>query len=311
MPSDICFNCGKLSKFLVVYPELQTSVKANQVNTSPTNTSSRKFNNRRTRNPRERKLQHRANNLLVKTNALTWQFTLDGGLRDIGLHGAFELLDQSAAESKESFGIEADDIQICYDVWRELAKEGFLPLDDDQSLHYLGQDLMEDLDMCAENQSMMVIDEDAKAENPEDEKKRKTDADDEDSEYGGAEGSDGDSFPTKKLVAMARHCTTMTFQWEPSRPVERISREARPLYNDLCAWNFTDATSPAISGATLVEDEELSPLTSDCKFSFEYELESMDWDRNSNCSTSASVRGQLVECRVVVGGQAYEWDIFL
>ena len=311
MPSDICFNCGKLSKFLVVYPELQTSVKAKQVNTSPTNTSSRKFNNRRTRNPRERKLQHRANNLLVKTNALTWQFTLDSGLRDIGLHGAFELLDQSAAESKESFGIEADDIQICYDVWRELAKEGFLPLDDHQSLHYLGHDLMEDLDMCAENQSMMVMEEDAKAENPEDEKKRKTDADDEDSEYGGPEGSDGDSFPTKKLVAMARHCTTMTFQWEPSRPVGRISREARPLYNDLCAWNFTDATSPAISGATLVEDEELSPLTSDRKFSFEYELESMDWDRNSNCSSSASVRGQLVECRVVVGREAYEWDIFL
>ena len=284
MPSDICFNCGKLSKFLVVYPELQTSVKANQENTSPTNTSSRKFNNRRTRNPRERKLQYRANNLLMETNALTRQFNLDGGLRDIGLHEASELLDQSAAD---------------------------LPLDDDQSLHYLGHDMIEELDMCADNQSMMVMEEDAKAENPEDEKKRKTDADDEDSEYGGAEGSDGDSFPTKKLVAMARHCTTMTFQWEPSRPVERISREARPLYNDFCAWNFTDATSLAISGATLVEDEELSPLTSDRKFSFEYELESMDWDRNSNCSSSASVRGQLVECRVVVGGQAYEWDIFL
>ena len=311
MPSDICFNCGKLSKFLVVYPESQSSVEVNQVNSSPTNTSSRKFNKRRTRNPRERKLQHRANNLLVKTNALTWQFNLDGGLRSIGLHEASELLDQSAAESQEYFGIEADDIQIYYDVWRELAKEDFLPPDDDQSLHYLGHDLIEELDMCADNPFMMDIEEDAKAENPEDEEKWKNDADDEDSGYGDAEGSDGDFFPSNKLVAMARHCTTMTMQWEPSLPVERISREARPLYNDLCAWNFTDATSPAISGATLVEDEELSPLTSDRKFSFEYELDSMDWDRNSNYSSSASVRGQLVECRVVVGGQAYEWDIFL
>ena len=328
MPSDICFNCGKLSKFLVTYPELEKSVKANHVSTSPSNIGSTNFKKGCTRNRRERKLEHRANKLPV-----------------------------------------AEDIQIHYDVWRDLAEEESAPLDDDLNLHYLGHDLMEELDMeddinlhylghdlmeeldmeddinlhylghnlmeeldmAADHQFMTDIEEDARAENADDEDEEANYADDEDSEYGDAEGSDGDFFPSKKLVEMARHCTTL--QWQPSAPVERISRKAQPLYNDHCAWNFADATSCARSGATLVEDDEISPLTSPRRFSFDfgcesftsapkssfddgYELDrqfldSMDWDRNSNCSSSATVRNQLVECRHMVGGRVYEWDIFL
>ncbi|KAK0509787.1 hypothetical protein JMJ35_008181 [Cladonia borealis] len=306
MPSDICFNCGKLSKFLVTYPELENSVKANHVSTSPSNIGSTNFKKGWTRNRRERKLEHRANRLPV-----------------------------------------AEDIQIHYDVWRDLAEEESAPLDDDLNLHYLGHDLMEELDMgddlnlhylghnlmeeldmAADHQFMTDIDEDARAENADDEDEAANYADDEDSEYGDA---DSDFFASKKLVEMARRCITL--QWEPSAPVERISRKAQPLYNDLCGWNFADAISCARSGATLVEDNEISPLTSPRRFSFDfgcesftsapkssfddgYELDrqfldSMDWDRNSNCSSSATVRNQLVECRHMVGGRVYEWDIFL
>lgn len=248
----------------------------------------------------------------MKQNALIWQFNLDGGLRDIELRDAFELLAQDTTDSPEYFGIEAEDIQIYYDVWRDLAQEEAAPLDDDLNLHYLGHNLMESFDMAVDHQFMMDIEECAKAENAEDEDEWANDADDEDSEYGDAQDSDGSSFPSNKLDEMARRCTTMTMQWEASLPVERISRKAQALYNDLCAWNFTDATSCTISGATLVEDDdELSPLTSARKFSFEYELDSMDWDGDSNCSSSATVRNQLIECRHVVGGQAYEWDILL
>ena len=293
----------------MTYPELENSVKANHVSTSPNNTGSTNSRKGCTRNRRERKLEHRANKLLG-----------------------------------------AEDIQIYYDVWRDLAQEESAPLDDeltlhylghnlmeeldmddDLNLHYVGHNLMEELDMAADHHFMTDIEEDARAENADDEDGEANYADDEDSEYGDAEGSDGDFFPSKKLVEMARRCTTL--QWEPSAPVERISRKARALYNDLCAWNFTDTTSCARSGATLVEDDELSPLTSARKFSFDFGcesftsapkssfddgceldrqfLDSMDWDRNSNCSSSATVRNQLVECRHMVGGRVYEWDIFL
>ena len=306
MPSDICFNCGKLSKFLVTYPELENSVKANHVSTSPSNIGSTNFKKGCTRNRRERKLEHRANKLPV-----------------------------------------AEDIQIHYDVWRDLAEEESAPLDDDLNLyylghdlmeeldmeddlnlHYLGHNLMEELDMAADHQFMTDIEEDARAENADDEDEEVNYADDEDSEYGDA---DSDFFPSKKLVEMARRCITL--QWEPSAPVERISRKAQPLYNDLCGWNFADATSCARSGATLVEDDEISPLISPRRFSFDFGcesftsapkssfddgygldrqfLDSMDWDRNSNCSSSATVRNQLVECRHMVGSRVYEWDIFL
>ena len=247
----------------------------------------------------------------MKQNALIWQFNLDGGLRDKEIHDAFEFLAQDTTDSQESFGIEAEDIQIYYDVWRDLAQEESALLDNDLNLHYLGHNLMESLDMAADHQFMTDIEECAKAENVEDEDEWANDADDEDSEYGDAQDSDCSSFPSNKLDEMARRCTTITMQWEASLPVERISRKAQGLYNDLCAWNFTDAEFCTISGATLVEDDELSPLTSARKFSFEYELDSMDWDGNSNCSSSATVRNQLIECRHVVGSQAYEWDILL
>ena len=310
MPSDICFNCGNLSKFLAAYPESETSVKADQGSTGLSNTCSMNFSKGYTRDRRERKLEHRTNKLLVKQNAMNWQFNLDGGLRDIGLH--------DPSDSQEYFGVEAEDIQIYYDVWRDLAQEEPAPLDDDLNLHYLGHNLMASLDRCAENHFLTDIEEDAKAENPEDEDEKANDADDEDSAYGDAQDSDGSCFPSNKLVEVARRCITMTMQWEASLPVERVSRKAQALYNDLCAWDFTDATSCAVLGATLIDEDELSPLTSARKFSFDdgYELDrqtidSMDWDGNSDCSSSATVRNQLIECRHVVGGQAYEWDILL
>ena len=271
----------------MTYPELENSVKANHVSTSPSNTSSTNFKKGCTRNRRERKLEHRANKLRVAKN-----------------------------------------IHIHYDVCRDLAEEESAPLDDDLNLHYLGHSLMEELDMAADHQLMTGIEEDARAANAVDEDEEANFADDEDSEYGDA---DSNFFPSNKIVEMARHCTTL--QWIPSAPVKRISRKAQPLYNDLCEWNFADATSDARSQATLVDDGELSPLTSPRKFSFDfgcesftsapqssfgdgYELDrqslvSMDWDGNSDCSSSASVRDQLVECRHVVGGKVYEWDIFL
>lgn len=336
MPSDICFNCGTLSKFLAAYPELETSVKANEEATGLNITGSTKFKKTFTRNRRERKLSNRANNFLTKTNALTWQSNLDGGLRDIklrdiGLLNASELLARYGTESQESFGIEDEDIKIPDDAWRDSDQEESAPLDEDLNLHYLGHNLMEELDMAADHQSMTEIEEDAKAENAEDEDEWGSDADDEDSECGDAQGSDGDFSLSQKLFEMARSCTTL--QWEPSLPVERISRKAQALYNDLCGWNFTGATSCAISGATLVEDDELAPLASARKFSFDYGcesftsaprssfddgygldrlfLDSMDWDGDSSCSSSASVRNQLVECRHMVGGKVYQWDIFL
>ena len=247
----------------------------------------------------------------MKQNALIWQFNLDGGLRDNEMHDAFEFLTQDPTDSQEPFGIEAEEIQIRYDLWNDLAQEESAPLDDDLDLHYLGHNLMESLDMAADHQFMTGIEECAEAENAKEEDELANDADDEDSEYGDAHDSDGSFFPRNKLDEMAQRCTTMTMQWEASLPVERISRKAHAFYNDLCAWNFTDATSCAISGAALAEDDELSPLTSARKFSFEYELDSMDWDGNSDCSPSATVRNQLIECRHVLDGQAYEWDILL
>ena len=228
MPSDICFNCGKISKFLVRYPESENSVKANHASTSPSNTGSTNFRKGCKRNRRERKLEHRANKLRV-----------------------------------------AEVIQVHYDVWRDLAEEKSAPLDEDLSLHYLGHNLMEELDMAADHQFITHIEEDARAENAVDEDEEANYADDEDSEYGDA---DSDFFPSKKIVEMARHCTTL--QWIPSAPVKRISRKAQPLYNDLCEWRFADATSCARSETTLVEHEELSPLTSPRKFSFDFGCES-------------------------------------
>ena len=290
----------------MTYPKLENSVKANHVSTSPSNTGSTNFRKGCKRDRRERKLEHRANKLRV-----------------------------------------AENIQIHYDVWRDSAEEESAPLDEDLSLHYLGHDLMEELDMeddpnvhywvhnlmeeldmAAGHQFMTDIDEEARAENADDEDEEANYADDEDSNYGDA---DSDFFPSKKLVEMAQHCTTL--QWIPSAPVERISRKAQPLYNDLCAWNFADAASDARSQATLVDDDELSPLTSPRKFSFDFgcesftsapqssfddrygldrqSLDSMDWDGNSNCSSSAAARNQFVECRHMVGSRVYEWDIFL
>ena len=335
MPSDICFNCGNLSKFLVAYCESKTAVKADQISKCPTKTISTNFNKGCERTRRERKLEHRANKLSVKPNALNRQSNLDDGLRDNELHDAFEVLAQDTTDAQEPFGIEAEDIQIYYDVWRDLAQEESAPLDDDlnlhylgynlmdsldmsadDNLHYLGRNLMESLDMAADNYFMLDIEEDAKAENAEYQDEEADDADDEDSAYGDARDSDGSFFPSNTIVEMARNCPTL--QWEASLPVERISRKAQALYNDLCGWNFTDATSCALSGATLVEDDELSPLTSARKFSFGdgYELDrqvldNMDWDGNSDFSSSATVRNQIVECRHIVGGQAYEWDILL
>ena len=249
MPSDICFNCGKLNKFLVTYPELENSVKAHHVSTSPNNSGSTKFKKGCKRNRRGRKLDHRLNKLCV-----------------------------------------AKDIQTHYDVWRDLAKEEPAPLNEDLTLHYLGHDLMEELDMAADHQFMTDIEEDARAENADDEDEEANYADDEDSEYGDA---DSDFFPSKKLIEMVRHCSTL--QWEPSAPVERISRKAQPLYNNLCAWKFADATSWAGSGVTLVEDGELSPLTSSRKFSFDYGCESLTSPRKSIFDDGYELDRQLLD----------------
>ena len=280
-----------------------------QVSTGPTITGSTKSNNGPKRNRRERKFEYRASKLLVEPSPLIWQFNLDGRLRDKEFHDTFEL-PQGITDSQESFGVQAEDIQICHDVWRDLAQEDSVLLDDDLNLHYIGHNLMESLEY-ADDQSMTDTEEGRKAENAEDGDEEAMDADDEDSEYGDIRSSDGIT-----IVEMAQQFPTM--QWEASLPAERISRKAQALFNDLCGWNFADATSCAILGAALVEDDGLSPLDSSRKFWFDdgYELDrqildSMDWDRNCDSDSSATMRNQIVECRHLVGGQAYEWDILL
>ena len=296
MPSDICFDCGKLSEFLVAYPELE----ANQLSTGSTNSSSTNSNKRYTRLRRERKLEYRASKRLVKRDAMSWQFNLDGGLRDEEFHNASELLAQDITNPQEYSGIQTEDIHVYYDIWEDSAQDESTLLDDeDLNIHYLGRNLMESLDMAVDNQF---------------------DADDEDSEFGDADGSDGSFAPNSMIVALAQRCGTL--QWEPSLPEEKISRKAQGLYNHLCGWNFADAmTARGVSGTTLVEDDEISPLDSARKFSFEEGgeqldrgfWESSDWDGDGYCSdsSSATVRNQVVECRRVVGGLAYEWDILL
>ena len=310
LPSDICFNCGKLSKFLVAYPEHE----ANQESTGLTNSCYVNTNKRYTRLQRERKLEYRANKLRVeKTFAMNWQFNLDGGLRDEKLRDGSELPVQDVTDPQEYSGIQIEDIHVYYDIWEDPAQddiwddlsqdESTLLDDDDLNLHYLGHNLMASLDMAA-------------AENY-------FDPDDEDSEYGDAD----DSFaPNSFIIKMAQRCGTL--QWEASLPVERISRKAQGLYNHLCGWNFADAmTARVVLGATLVEDDdEILPLDSAEKFSFEGEekeeldrgfWESWDGDEDGDgvryCSDSseATVRDRVVECRRVVGGLAYEWDILL
>ena len=356
MPSDICFDCGKLSKFLVAYPELEASVEANQVTTGPTNSCYTNSHKRYMRLRRERKLEYRANKLLAKSNATSWQFDLDGRLRDEEVHDIFELPAQDITDSQEYFGIQTEDIHVYYDIWEDLAQDELALLDDDLNLHYLGRDLMASLDMAADNRfeaalldddlnlyyldhnlmesldmaadnrfEAALLDDDLNlyylghnlmesldmaAEN----QFEANDADDEDSEYGDPDGS---FAPNNIIVKMAQRCTTL--QWEASLPVERISRKAQGLYNNLCEWNFADATSCARSGAALVEDAEISPLASVRKFSFDdgceeldrRALERVDGDGYCSDSSSATVRNQLVECRRVVDGQAYEWDILL
>ena len=327
MPSDICFGCGKLSKFLVAYPELEASLKANQVRTGPTNSCSTNSNKRYTRLRRERKLEYRANKLHAKTNAMTWQFNLDGRLRDEELLNTAELPAQDVADSREYSGIQTEDIHVYYDVWEDIAQDESALLDDDDlNLHYLGRNLMASLDMAADNHfEAALLDDDLNLrclgrnlmESLDMAADNQFDADDEDSEYGDADGSDGSFVPSRLIVKMAQHSTTM--QWEPSLPVDRISRKAQGLYNHLCGWRFADATtSCARAGAGLGEDDEISPLTSARRFSFEEgeELErgflgSVDGDGYCSDSSSATVRNQVVECRRIVGGQAYEWDILL
>ena len=218
MPSDICFDCGKLSKFLVAYPELEASVEANQGNTGSADCCCTNSNKAYTRLRRERKLEYRANKLVDKWNAMSWQFNLDGGIRDEEVRDVAELEAQDIADLEEYCGIQSEDIHVYYDAWEDLAQDEAALLDDDLNLHYLGRDLMASLDMAADKQS------------------EANDADDEDSEYGDSEGSfTSNGF----IVKMAQHCTTL--QWEPSLPVERISRKAKGLYNHLCEWNFADA----------------------------------------------------------------------
>ena len=329
MPSDICFDCGKLSKFLVAYPELE----ANQESTGLTNSYSTNSNKRYTRLRRERKLEYRANKRFDKSNAMSWQFNLDGGLRDIA-----ELPAQNITDPQEYSGIQTEDIHVYYDIWEDSAQDESTLLDDeDLNLHYLGRNLMESLDMAAaDNRSSSAFLEndldsrclgrdlmeslDLAAERVENEDQWASDADDEDSEYGDADGSDGSFAPNSFIVRMAQRCGTL--QWEPSLPVERISRKAQGLYNHLCGWNFADAmTARGVSGTTLVEDDEISPLDSLRKFSFDEGgeqldrgfWESSDWEGDGYCSdsSSATVRNQVVGCRRVVGGLAYEWDILL
>lgn len=322
LPSDICFDCGKLSKFLVAYPELE----ANQPSTGLTNSYSTNSHKRYTRLRRERKLEYRANKPVVKRNELSWQFNLDGGIRDEEIHGDCGLPAQDIPDSQECFGIQTEDIHVYYDIWEEFAQdESTLLEDEDLNLHYLGHNLMASLDMpAADNQSSSALLDnvrylshnlmaslDLAADN-------QFDADDEASEYGDADAS---FAPNSLVVKMAQRCGTL--QWEPSLPVERIPRKAQGLYNHLCEWNFADATtSCAGSGTTLVDDDEISPLDSGRKFSFdeggEEELDrgfwrSVDGEGDGYCSDSseATVRDLVVECRRVVGGLAYEWDILL
>ena len=326
MPSDICFDCGKLSKFLVAYPELEASVEANQGNTGSAGCCFTNSHKRYTRLRRARKLEYRANKHLAESNAMSWQFNLDGRLRDEEVHDISELPAQDITDSQEYCGIQSEDIHVYYDVWEDLAQDESALLDDDLNLHYLGRNLMESLDMAADNQfEAALLDNDLNLrclgrnlmeslDMAADNQFEANDADDEDSEFG---DSDDNFAPNNIIVKMAQRCTTL--QWEPSLPVERISRKAQALYNHLCEWNFADATSGARSGVGLLEDDEISPLDSARKFSFDdgYEEldrgfgDSVDGDGYCSDSSSATVRNQLVECRRVVGGLAYEWDILL
>ena len=256
---------------------------------------------------------------------MTWQFYLDGRLRDEELHDAPDLEVQDITDSQEYCGIKSEDIHVYYDVWEDLAHDESALLDDDLNLHYLGRNLIESLDMAADNQFEAALLEtdlsvrclghnlmeslDMAADNH-------FDADDEDSEYGDADG--GSFAPNNIIIKMAQRGTTL--QWEPSLPAERISRKAQGLYNHLCEWNFADATtSCASSGGAMIEDGEVSPLASGRKFSFDdgYDelecgfLDSRDGDGYCSDSSSATVRNQVVECRRIVGGLAYEWDILL
>ena len=359
MPSDICFDCGKLSKFLVTYPELE----ANQPNIGSINSSSTTSHKRYTRLRRERKLEYRAKKSLVKQNATTWQFNLDGGLREEELHDTPELEVQDITESQEYNEIQSEDIHVYYDIWEDLAQDESTLLDDDElnlhylghdlmesldedlNVHYLGHDLMDTLDMATEIQFEAALPEDdpdvrclgrnlwesldmAASDNhfdaaPLDDDldqhylgrnlwesldmaaDNQFDADDEDSDYGDADGS---FAPNSFIAKMAQRCNTL--QWEASLPVERIPRKAQGLYNQLCEWNFAEAISRERRGAALVEDDEVGPLDSGRKFSFEEGEEEIDCGYCSD-SSEARVRNQLVECRRVVGGLAYEWDILL
>ena len=332
MPSDICFDCGKLSKFLVTYPELE----ANQLHTGSTNSSPTTSHKRYTRLRRERKLEYRGAKSLVKQGAMSWQFDLDGGVREGDVRDTPEL------EVQDIIGSQSEDIHVYYDIWEEKAKDESTLLDDEElNLHYLGHDLMESLDEdlnlhylghnLMESLNMMGADNQFDAALLEDDdlgvrfqgrnlmdsldmaRDNQFDADDEESEYG---DEDGSFAPSSFIVKMAQRCGTL--QWEPSAPVERIPRKAQGLYNHLCEWNFADAWTPgARSGSARVGDDEVSPLDSGRKFSFEERAEEgfergfCDGEGYASDSSEARVRNQLVECRRVVGGLAYEWDILL
>ena len=289
---------------------------------------------------------------------MTWQFNLDGGVREEEVRDDCGLLDEDILES--------EDIHVYYDIWDEIAQDESTLLDDELNLHYLGHDLMESLDedlnlhylghnlmesldtMAAENQTDAAVLEDgdlgvryldhnlmesldmAASDNhfdaaPLDDDldqryfgrnlwesldmaaDNQFDADDEGSDYGDADGS---FAPNSFIAKMAQRCGTI--QWEASLPMERIPRKAQGLYNQLCEWNFADAISRGRRGVALVEDDEVGPLDSGRKLSFEEgEAELAYGDGYCSDSSAARVRDQLVECRRVVSGLAYGWDILL
>ena len=218
-------------------------------------------------------------------------------------HDLMESLDMAAADDQfETAFMYDDDLGVrCLgrNLWESLDMMGAdnrfdaaLLEDDDLGVRCQGRNLMDSLDMARDNQF---------------------DADDEDSDYG---DEDGSFAPSSFIVKMAQRCGTL--QWEPSAPVERIPRKALGLYNQLCEWNFEDAmTSGARFGSARVGDDEISPLDSGRKFSFEegaeegFERGFCDGEGYASDSSEARVRNQLVECRRVVGGLAYEWDILL
>ena len=301
MPSDICFNCGSLSRFVVTYPGMKSLPGADEVFAGPLTTCRTDVNREFKQRRHGRKIGRRTNESGSKVLGSDEQFH--------NVNRVFRNVDGL----NETLGLPAEDILHQNEAYRRISQEDTALLDPGHTLHYLGDELMAQLDNP--DSDYHTVD---PVGIPQDEEARNgvvvVDEADEDVTDEDDDDDDANYFPTAK---MAQRIQQLTLKWEPSLPIERPTRSQKALFDNLAHWDFATATSRSLSGATSCEDGEVSPNHLDRKSSFDDESalnrefpHSMEYKWNG-VLTMATFASPGVVCGQYVRGDVYEWESIL